>query len=420
MPSLIKSRWLIAVAGIVLQMCLGTVYGWSIFVKPFEAVYGWHKPDVTLAFSIAIACLGLAAAAGGFLLDRFGPRVIAVTGSLLFGFGILLTGWAASVGSLPLIYLFYGVMAGTGLGMAYITPISVLIKWFPDKRGLITGLAVMGFGFGAFFMTMFAPELIVYLSNAKGAVNSAGLSQSFYLLGCVFLVLTFVAALFFRDPPQGFAPVRLDSAASAEPKRGMDAASALKEKTFYLYWAILFVNIAAGIALISLASPFLQESFGKSAAEAGALVGIFSVFNGLGRLFWSWLSDRIGRRTVFLIFFAAQAVVFAALPFVDQLWLFVVCGSFIYSCYGGGFSTMPAFAADTFGSRHIGTIYGFMLTAWSAAALAGPLAFAAIVQNNSWIIAGLSGYDLAFAAAGLLFTLALIIPLRLKIRTLEK
>ena len=387
------NRWNVAVAGIVMQLCLGTVYGWSVFTKPLEAGYNWSRTEVTLAFTIAIGFLGLATVLGGAVLDRKGPKTVATLGAVLFGAGTVFTGVAVKMESLALIYVTYGVICGLGIGFGYITPISTLVKWFPDKRGLITGLSVMGFGAGAFLMTVFTP----------GLISSFGVSAAFYLLGVIFLVLTFASARLLDNPPEGFKPEGWQPAGNGE-KSGMTLAQAVRTRHFWFFWIILFLNVSAGIALISQASPMVQETFKQTAAQAGFIIGIFSIFNGLGRLFWSAVSDYIGRRTVFILLFATQAVVFLIMPHIGNLVVFVILSCYIYACYGGGFATMPAFSADTFGTRHIGSIYGWILTAWSAAGIAGPVLYSYIRQTSK-------SYSSALTVTGAALVAALAFPL---------
>ncbi|MEI6286116.1 MAG: OFA family MFS transporter [Bacillota bacterium] len=387
------NRWLIATFGVIMQICLGTVYGWSIFTKPLQQLGHWSLTEVTIVFTIAIGSLGIAAALGGMVVDRKGPRFVATIGALLFGLGTLLTGWGVTNVSIWTIYIAYGVLAGLGNGLCYITPISVLVKWFPDKRGMITGIAVMGFGIGAFIMTTLVPMVLKVI----------GMSATFYLLGAIFVVLTLIAAQFMVNPPEGYAVAapagkkKIATAASVKP------AVAVASKDFWLFWITLFLNISAGIALISQASPMVQEIFKQTPTQAGIIIGVFSVFNGLGRLFWSWMSDAIGRRNVFLIFFASQALLFLVLPYISNLAVFMVVACYIYSCYGGGFSTMPAFVADSFGSKYLGTIYGFILTAWSVGSIVGPILYSSM--HGSY------GYSTAFVITGVSLIIAMVFPL---------
>lgn len=393
MSEKVLNRWSIAVAGVIIQLCLGTIYGWSVFTKPLMAQFGWTQTQATLPFTIAIGVLAIATITGGTWLDKKGPKIVATVGTIMFSIGIILTGFAIHVGSLTLLYLTYGVIGGLGLGLGYITPIATLVKWFPDKRGLITGIAVMGFGLGALMMTFIAPFMIVLL----------GISTTFYIFGTIFLVLLAIASQFLVEPPKGWTPVGWAIPTTGVAASGMNLQEAVKTKFFWLLWGMLFVNITAGIALISQASPMAQEIVGLTAAQAGVLLGIMSVFNGMGRLFWSGFSDRLGRRNVFLILFATQAIVFLILPSVTTVIPFAIISCYILFCYGGGLATMPAFTADVFGTKNVGTIYGWLLTSWSAAGVVGPMFFAYIRQAYQ-------GYSQALYITGIALIIALILP----------
>ena len=389
------NRWYIAIAGILMQLCLGTVYGWSVFSKPLANLNGWNITEVTLAFTIAIAAVGLSAAFGGMLLEKIGPRHLSLLGGVLFGLGTILTGFAVGKSSLWLMYVTYGVIAGTGIGMGYVTPISVLVKWFPDKKGLITGLAVMGFGFGAFFMTTFTPNLI----------ESIGVSSAFYLLGLIFFIIIVISSRYMINPSSNSDKETVGGKnKNKKTEMAVTLSDAVKMKEFWILWLMLFINISAGISLISQASPMVEDIYGQTAVAAGAIIGIFSIFNGLGRLFWSGISDIIGRKTVFIILFATQAVVFLIIPHVSSLIVFVILACYIYSCYGGGFATMPAFAADVFGEKNIGPIYGWILTAWSAAGVAGPIMYSKIREITQ-------SYSQALSITGIILVAALLLPI---------
>lgn len=374
-------RWIIAIAAVIMQLSLGTVYAWSVFKKALMASHGWGETATQTTFSICIGVIGLAAAFGGLLVDKKGPRFVATLGGILFGIGTLIAGIADKIGSLYLLWIGYGLIAGIGNGFGYVTPIATLIRWFPDKRGLVTGLAVMGFGAGAFFMGLIAPHNIA----------SIGVANTFFIWGVIFLILVTGAAQFYSNPPKGWLP------AGFTPKAGAgtsDAESytfktALRTPQWYILWLMLFLNISAGIGLISQLSPMAQDVLKKSFANAeavklaamgGTILAIASIFNGLGRLFWAWVSDGIGRKMVFTIMFITQAVLYVLLPSVASYVLFAVMACYMLACYGGGFATMPAFAADTFGPKFIGRIYGTMLTAWGVAGIIGPLVFARIKE----------------------------------------
>ncbi len=393
------NRWLIALAGIVMQICLGTVYGWSVFTKPLMAAHNWSNSDVTLTFTIAIGCLAISSAIGGYILDTKGARIVATMGGVLFGIGTLITGFGDQIGSLGVIYLGYGLVCGLGLGFGYITPIATLVKWFPDKRGLITGLAVMGFGLGSLLLTMLSP----------GMIASMGTAMTFYIFGIIFLVAVTAAAQLMIEPPAGYVPEGWIPPAGSKASAGMTLGEAIHSKYFYLLWAMLFLNITAGIALISQASPMAQDlmpssmSAAEKAKQAGAILGIFAIVNGIGRLFWASASDKIGRRTVFFILFSTQAVAFYFLSSVGDMLMFTIVCSYIYACYGGGFATMPAYAADVFGTKYVGRIYGWMLTAWGAAGIMGPMLFASIRQSSG-------NYSQALVITSITLAVALILP----------
>jgi OFA family oxalate/formate antiporter-like MFS transporter len=356
------NRWLIAVAGIFMQIALGAVYAWSVFRIPLTKAHGWSISQVTLVFQVTIFIVGFAAFAGGLWMRRSGPRPVAFTAAVLYGVGTVLAGMADSLNTL---YLTYGLIAGIGLGFGYIIPIATLVKWFPDKRGLITGVAVAGFGSGSLVTAPVANSLIV----------SVGVGRTFEILGCAYFVIVFFCAFWMRNPPAGYVPpgYRAQSGQTvARSKHDFSLKEALSTWQWYALWLTLFLNTTVGIAIISQASPMAQEIAGVSAATAAGLVGLISIANGSGRFLWAWLSDAIGRRTIFLIMFLLQSVVFFLLASAHDFAMLSLLACLILLCYGGGFGTMPAFAADYFGSGQIAPIYGMMLTAWGFAAAFGP------------------------------------------------
>jgi len=385
-----SKRWLIAIAAVIMQLCLGTVYAWSVFKKPLITAHGWTEPATQAAFMICIGMIGLAAAFGGTLMNMKGPRFVATIGGILFGIGTLLAGLADQTGNLILLYIGFGFIGGLGNGFGYITPIATLIKWFPDKRGLVTGLAVMGFGMGAFFMGKIAPDMI----------NSMGVANTFYIWGAIFLVLVTASAQLFKNPPAGWLPAGFTPSAA----KGTSAADsftfeeAFRTPQWFMLWGMLFLNISAGLGLLSQLSPMAQEILKKTitdekalAVAGGGIVAIASIFNGLGRLFWAWLSDAIGRKNVFLIMFISQAILYIILPKIADPTIFTIVACYLLACYGGGFATMPAFAADGFGPANIAKIYGIMLTAWGLAGIVGPLVFSlpALKPVALYVAAGL-------------------------------
>jgi OFA family oxalate/formate antiporter-like MFS transporter len=389
-------RWFIALAAIVMQLCLGTVYAWSVFAKPLMGFHGWGKGATQLTFMLVMATIATAAAFGGILVDKKGPKFVATVGGLLFGVGTLVAGLADQIGNIYLMYLGFGVIAGLGNGFGYVTPIATLIRWFPDKRGLVTGLAVMGFGAGAFFMGQIAPRMI----NSFATKTSSGVSTTWFIWGAIFLVLVTAAAQMFKNPPQGWVPKGFVPATgkSLSAADSINLQQAIKMPQWWMLWTMLCLNVAAGLGLLSVLSPIAQELYKadgisdpkKLALLGGTVVAIASIFNGLGRLFWAWTSDAIGRKAVFATMFATQAALYIFLPQVANVTLFIVIASYLLACYGGGFATMPAFAADSFGPAYIGRVYGTMLTAWGVAGIVGPLVFAQLKGKQAlYVAAGL-------------------------------
>lgn len=409
-------RWGIAAAAVVMQMLLGTVYAWSVFKKPLMDAHGWGGTAVQVTFMICIGMIGLSAAFGGILLDKKGPRFVATIGGILFGIGTLVAGLADQIGNVWLLYLGFGLIGGLGNGFGYVTPIATLIRWFPDKRGLVTGLAVMGFGLGAFFMSLIAPKMIAaykVVDQATGVVSASGVSMNWFIWGAIFLVLVTTAAQFFKNPPKGWVPAGFTPTAG----KATSAASsytfteATRRPQWWMLWFMLFLNISAGLGLLSQLSPMAQDLYRPTmvadtaealtvalAAAGGLVVAIASVFNGLGRLFWAWTSDFIGRKNVFITMFITQCVLYIFLPQVASTTLFTIIACYLLACYGGGFATMPAFAADSFGPASIGRVYGVMLTAWGCAGVAGPLVFAGMERNTAlYTAAGLVGLGFVVA-----------------------
>ena len=391
------NRWTIAIAGIIMQSCLGTVYAWSVFVGPLQYSHGWDVADITLAFTIVIVVLAFAAALGGYILDARGPRIVATIGGIFFGAGIMITGLGNQLDSLAVIYLGYGVLCGIGLGFGYITPVATLVKWFPDKRGLITGLAVMGFGLGSGLMSALAP----------GMIAAMGITTTLYIFGCIFLAAVVVSAQCMIVPPADYLPAGWTPPQGKQAAAGMTLGEAVRSRYFYLLWAMLFINVTAGMAVISQASPIAQSFMGGSITDtaqfAGILMLVFALFNGIGRLVWASFSDKIGRRQVFIILFVSQALAFYVLSITSSLVIFIILSCYIYGCLGGGFATMPAYAADTFGTKYVGRIYGWMLTAWAAAGVAGPTLYAQIFRYSAQ-------YRPALLITAIMFAAALFIP----------
>jgi len=355
-----------------MQIALGAVYAWSVFRTPLATQFNWTIAEVTLTFTISILVLGFAAFPGGLWLNRKGPRVVAVTGGILYGLGVFLAGFT---NSLWWLYLTYGLIGGIGLGFGYIVPVAVLVKWFPDRRGLITGIAVGGFGAGALVTAPIATSLIA----------SAGVLKTFSYLGLAYLIVTPAAGFFMRNPPEGWRPpgwAPAPAQAAERASRDLLLNEAVRTRQWWTLWLILFLNVSAGISLISQQAPLFQELAGVSAAVAAGMVGIVSIGNAVGRIFWAWLSDLITRRATFVVMFILQVVLFWVLPDLSSSATLTVVAFAILMCYGGGFGTMPATAADSFGAKNVGPIYGLMLTAWGLASVFGPLMMAEMRQTT--------------------------------------
>ncbi|USG64585.1 OFA family MFS transporter [Brevibacillus ruminantium] len=400
MEQKLKNRWLIAAAAVGIHLSIGSVYAWSVFTNPIKDQYGWELKQVQLAFSIAILFLGLSAAFLGHYVEKHGPRKAGILASIFFGIGITGSGIAMKMGSLPLLYLCYGVLGGIGLGVGYITPVSTLVKWFPDRRGLATGLAIMGFGFAS----MIAGPII------QALIESVGIPNTFFILGIIYFIVMFASAQYLAPPPQGWVPKGYSAEASAGQKQikkdlcQLTANEAVKTRRFYWLWLMLFINVTCGIAIISVASPMAQEIAGMSVGMAATMVGLNGLFNGAGRIGWASMSDFIGRPNTYTAFFAIQIVLFFLLPSLTMQTLFMIAMFIIMTCYGGGFASIPAYIGDLFGTKQLGAIHGYVLTAWAAAGLAGPI-FAAWVREKTGSYTGTLSVFVGMFVVALLISL---------------
>ncbi len=373
------NRWLVPPAALAVHLAVGQVYAYSVFSKPLGMLLGgkapgpgdWTKEQVGVVFSIAIVFLGLSAALFGKWLEAAGPRKAMVASALCFSGGFFVGAAGIGYHHLWLLYLGYGVLGGIGLGLGYISPVSTLIKWFPDRPGLATGLAIMGFGGGA----MIAAPLSVELMKHYKTATSSGVAETFLTLGVIYFAFILFAALIVRVPPA------TSEAETARTGTGLTADQAIKTPQFWLLWAVLFLNVTAGISILSVASPMIQDVFrGRvSVAAAAGFVGLLSLFNLAGRFGWSTLSDKIGRKATYTVFFILGALLYVAVPLAGRagsIGLFVAACVVILSMYGGGFATIPAYLRDRFGSLQVGAIHGRLLTAWSAAGIVGPFLIA--------------------------------------------
>ncbi len=392
----IRNRWLIAASAVGIHIAIGSVYAWSVYTKPFIQQFGWELKDTQFTFSLAIFFLGISAAFLGHYLEKKGPRRSGILSAIFFGIGIAGSGLAVQLESIYLLYIFYGIFGGIGLGLGYITPVSTLVKWFPDRRGLAAGLAIMGFGFAA----LISSPLIVFL------ISKVGIANTFYITGAGYFAIIFVSSLYLAPPPKDWLPAGFTANINKAKKKiredlsQLTANEAVKTRRFWYLWLMLFINITCGIAIISVASPMAQEYTGLTPVAAATMVGVMGLFNGFGRIGWASFSDLIGRPAMYSIFFGIQIIAYFMLPGITNALLFQVLIFIILSCYGGGFATIPAFIGDVFGTKQLGAIHGYILTAWAAAGMVGPLfaAWARTVTNNydgtMYVFAGMFGVAL--------------------------
>ena len=430
-----RNRWGIATAAVGIHICVGSVYAWSVFIKPIIAETGVTLQAVQWTFSLAIFFLGMAAAFFGSFVENSGPTKSGVISAAFFATGLLGTGLAIHLNSLWMMYVFYGVIGGIGLGIGYITPVATLIKWFPNNRGFATGLAIMGFGFAA----LIAGPAIQYLNTTVGLVNT------FLTMGISYCVVMVLSALYLNAPVDGDLQVQTalrkelinnrnkettDAASTGETtvvatdkkalkkaeratkfanQKQFTAPEAMKTKPFYGLWWMLFINITCGIGLLSVASPMAQEVVGMSPERAAAMVGVIGLVNGAGRLVWASISDYIGRAYTYIAFFLLEIGACMMLAQTTDELLFQFLFLVIISCYGGGFSSLPAYLADLFGTKSLSNIHGKVLTAWAMAGIAGPLVISVLKEQSN-------GYSSTlYVYAGLLGT-ALVVSLLLKMR----
>lgn len=432
------NRWLVPPAALAIHLCIGMSYGLSVFWLPlsralsvgqpapaacpdmdlatalFTTACDWRVSDLVIVFSTGIVMLGLSAAVFGGWLKRAGPRKAGLAAAACWGGCFLIGALGVYLHQLWLIWLGMGLIGGIGLGLGYISPVSTLVKWFPDRRGMATGMAIMGFGGGA----MIGSPLATLLINTFKTPSSAGVWQTLAVMGGLYILAMLCGAFGYRVPPAGWQPEGWTAPAS---KSAMITSGhvhldrAHRTPQFWLLWAVLCLNVSAGIGVLALASPMLQEIFGGAligqpdlgfgqldpgqktqiAAVAAGFVGMLSLFNILGRFFWASMSDRIGRKVTYATFFALGCVLYAAAPWaagIGSKALFVAFFCVILSMYGGGFATIPAYLADVFGTQFVGAIHGRLLTAWSTAGVVGPLVVTAIRQAQ--VDAGIQGAEL--------------------------
>lgn len=501
-----KNRWLIAVAGVAIHISIGSVYAWSVFNLPLENAFGWAKSDIAITFSLAIFFLGMSAAIMGHFVERHGPSKSGMVAATFWGCGLMVASLGVKLGIIEIVWLGYGVLGGIGLGVGYITPVSTLVKWFPDRRGLATGLAIMGFGFGAaigapvynyIMSNVTASKLDIPLVEYRAGMSSynsakkmlkdihvnnesaisydmeqllgtvksgnneeiltklpeklaidaksqldrlnialnnqalasfwrmkdsdkfkiaiaSGVSATFLFAGLAYLIIMFAAASYIARPPQGWMPARMKADVESGKRKlipdlaQMTANAALKRAPFYGLWIMMFINISCGIGVIYSASPLAQESIGLTPGEAAAVVGMMAIFNGLGRLGWASFSDFLGRANTYTLFFVVQIAAFYFLPNITSVILFQVVLYLILTCYGGGFSTLPAYIGDLFGTKQLGAIHGYVLSAWAMAGVFGPQIVARLYEATG-------SYETVFHVFSGMFAVALAVSILMTI-----
>ncbi|RUL66833.1 MFS transporter [Dyella dinghuensis] len=439
------NRWLVPPAALAIHLCIGMAYGFSVFWLPmsklvpgapscealgffgqlFATSCNWTVPAVTHIFETFIAMLGISAAIWGGWLERAGPRKAGFIAALCWGGGLVIGGIGVSMHQLWLTFLGCGVLGGVGQGLGYITPVSTLIKWFPDRRGLATGFAIMGYGGGA----MIGAPIAVALMSHFASGDVPGVSHTLIAMGVLYFIVMSLGAFGFRVPPNGWKPLGWNAPTASSKlitQHHVHVNEAWKTPQFWLIWIVLCMNVTAGIGVISMASPMFQDVFGGRllglssdvtltvaqkaaiAASAAGLVGLISLFNSLGRIFWASSSDYLGRKVTYFVFFVLGIALYCSLPTLGHLGLaamFVIAVCVILSMYGGGFATVPAYLADIFGTQMVGAIHGRLLTAWSVAGVAGPFLIAAVrqAQLDAGVAKSLVYDRTLYILAGLLF-----------------
>ena len=398
--SKLKNRWLIALSAVGIHISIGSVYAYSVITNPVKDIFDVEGSTIKWAFKLAILFLGFSAAFLGPWVEKVGPKKSGITAGIFYGVGILGSGLAVHLESIELFYICYGVVGGIGLGIGYITPVSTLVKWFPDKRGLATGMAIMGFGFSAL---IFGPVMQYLFDNL-------GISNAFYVLGIIYMVLILASAFYIQKPPQDYKPLGFDLKKSKTIKADISnitSKDALKSTRFYYIWIMMFINITCGIAIIAAASPMVQEKLNYTPMQAATVVGLIGVFNGLGRLLWSGLSDFLGRSNTYVIFFAFQILAFYFLPQLNIELLFLIVLFTVITMYGGGFATLPAFLGDLFGTKQLGAIHGMVLVSWALAGVVGPTIYDMVKTSTGSL-------DITLKVFSGMFIIAFIISLLMK------
>lgn len=398
----VKNRWLIAMSAIWIHISIWSIYAYSVMKKPLEDLLWWESTDISFWFSIAILCLGLSAAFLWKYVEKYWPRAAGIFCSLFYGIGVAGIGLAVTMQSLVLFYLTFGVLWGIGLWVGYITPVSTLVKWFPDRRGLATGMAIMGFGFSSMIFWPLMAKLFVWV----------WIANAFYILWAIYFTLIFLSSLYIAPPKKWWLPENMKNAESkknhVKDLAQCTAPEAAKTLRFYLMWVMFFINITCWIAIISVASPMAQDVAGLTAMQAATMVGFLGIFNGTGRLVWSSLSDYLWRANTYTLFFAIQIIAFFTLPLIVNAILFQTILFLILTCYGWGFSICPAFLWDLFGTKQLWAIHGYTLTAWAAAGVVWPT-LVSYIRETTW------DYKLTLYIFATGFVIAFILSILMKL-----
>jgi len=395
-----KNRWIMMLSAIGIHISIGSVYAFSVITDPVKTIFEVESATIKWAFQITILIMGFSAAFLGEWVNKIGPRKSTTLAGICYGIGIIGTGFAIHVESLALFFISYGVIAGIGLGIGYITPVSVLVKWFPDKRGLAVGVVIMAFGFASL---VFGP-LMQYLFERMA------ISTTFYILGGIYTLLIMLSASYIENPPENFTPKGFQQDNASKKSFSISEITgkqALKSNRFYFIWFMMFINISCGIALISEASQIAQMQLDYTPMQAAGIVGLIGAFNGLGRLFWSAFSDYFGRPLTFVIFFVIEIFAFFFLAQIGTAALFIGVLMLIISVFGGAFATLPAFLSDLFGTKQLGTILGMVLISKGFAGVFGPSLY-------NYIMAETGSLDITLKVFSGLFILALILSILMK------
>ncbi len=394
----LRNRWLVVVGALIIQVCLGAIYSWSVFVSPLKDVFSYSTTQTQIIFSLALATFALIMIFAGKLQDKVGPRIVATSGGIVLGTGYLLA--SITDGSFPLIALTVGIIGGAGIGLSYVCPIAACVKWFPDKRGMVTGLAVAGFGAGAW----------IFAKIAASFIETYGLLTSFMYLGVIFMAAVVVGAQLLRNPPAGWKPIGwnpLESKSETSSAEDFEWREMVKLKQFWMLWIMFVFGAAAGLLVIGILKPYGVHS-GLSAAAAANAVGVLALFNGAGRIIWGTVSDKIGRKNAITLMFLLQGIMMLALIEMGSTEITLsIAAAWVGFNFGGNLALFPSATADFFGTKNIGINYGLMFTAYGVAGITGPILAGSVFDMTG-------SYMWAFIPAGIACLIAASISIGLK------